>query len=372
MPVFSYCQDAPQDSPKNNAKITVFYSSHCKACMSLEKDFFPVIEEKYKGRLEWEQLNTVDNPEALSLLISVTEQFGGKSALVPAVLVGDYFLVGKNSIIQNLEMAIDSYLKTKAKPLSFLKKDLVDFFKKFSVFTIIGSGLVDGINPCAFAVIVFFVSFLAIYGYRRREIICVGIFYCLAVFITYLLIGLGVFKFLYSIEYIYKLIKAFYYFIALFCFALAGFALYDYFRYKKTGSSDETILQLPKIFKKQINTVIGSRLRERQQESLLSLAVASLAIGFLVSLLEAICTGQVYLPTIVFILKNTDLRLRALAYLILYNLMFILPLVIVFLLSLLGVSSKLLNNFLKRNLGRIKILLAVVFICLGILILSFS
>jgi len=340
--------------------------------MSLKKEVFPKLEEKYKGKLEWDYRNTAEDPKALSLLISVTEQFGGKSAFVPAVLAGDYFLVGKKSITQNIETAIKSYLKTKEKPLSFLKKDLVDFFKKFSVFTIMGSGLVDGINPCAFAVIVFFISFLAVYGYRKREIICVGIFYCLAVFITYLLIGLGVFKFLYSIGYIYKLIKAFYYFIALFCFSLAGFALYDYFKYKKTGSSGETILQLPKIFKKQINVIIGSRLRERKQESLLSLAVSSLAIGFLVSLLEAVCTGQVYLPTIVFILKNTDLRFKALGYLLLYNFMFILPLIVVFLLSLLGVSSKRLNNFLKKNLGRIKILLAIVFICLGTLILSFN
>ena len=364
IPIFSYSQDSP--------KATVFYSPHCKVCMKLKEDLFPAMQEKYKDKLKWEYLNTADDPEALSLLISVTEQFGGEGASVPAVLVGDHFLLGKNIITQNLQGAIESYLKTKQKPFAFFKKDLVELFKKFSVFTIMGSGLVDGINPCAFAVIVFFISFLAVYGYRKREIICVGIFYCLAVFITYLLIGLGVFKFLYSIGYFYRLIKAFYYFIALFCFSLAGFALYDYFRYKKTGSSDDTILQLPKIFKKQINIVIGSRLRKKKQEGLVSLAIASLVIGFLVSLLEAVCTGQVYLPTIVFILKNTDLRLKALGYLLLYNFMFILPLVIVFLLSLLGVSSNWLNNFLKKNLGRIKILLAVVFICLGILILSLN
>ncbi len=360
---FAYCNEGPT--------AIVFYSPNCKVCLKLKKDFLPQIEQKYKNQLEWQYLNTAQDPESLSLLMSVTEQFGGEGASVPAILVGNSFLVGNTPIRERLDEAIVKYLKEKKKPLAFLRKDLVDLFRKFSVFAIMGSGLIDGINPCAFAVIVFFISFLAVYGYRRREIILIGTSYCLAVFITYLLIGLGIFKFLYSIEYIYFLIKGFYYLVALFCFTLGILALYDYFKFKKTGSSDETILQLPKFLKKRINLVIGSKMREKQK-GIFGLVVASFVVGFLVSLLEAVCTGQVYLPTIVFILKNTDLKLKALSYLLLYNFMFILPLVVIFLLSLLGVSSAGLSNFLKKNLGRIKILLAVVFIGLGILILSLN
>jgi len=214
-------------------------------------------------------------------------------------------------------------------------------------------------------------SFLGVYGYKRTEIIYVGIFYCLAVFITYLLIGLGFFNFFYSLEQIYLIVKAFYYFIAVFCFLMAIAAFWDYYKFKKTGHSEEAILQLPKFLKKRINLVIGSRMRKKKG-GVWGLCVSSFIVGFLVSLLEAVCTGQVYLPTIVFILKNTDLKVKAATYLLIYNFMFVLPLIIIFLLSLAGVNSAKFNNFLKKNLGRIKILMALVFFCLGFFILFIS
>ena len=350
---------------------TLFYSNHCKICHDLGEEFLPQIEEKYKDSLEWQKLNTAENAEGLNLLISLSKQFSLKEALIPSILVGDTFLVGGNEIKDNLEIAIKVASKAEKSPISFLKTDLIDFFKKFSVLTVIGNGLVDGINPCAFAVIVFFISFLGVYGYKKVEIIYVGTFYCLAVFSTYLLIGLGFFNFFYSLEQVYLIIKVFYYFVAVFCFLMAIAALYDYYKLKKTGCSDETILQLPKFLKKRINIVIGSRMRKKKG-GIWGLCISSFVVGFLVSLLEAVCTGQVYLPTIVFILKNTDLKIKAATYLILYNFMFIFPLIIIFFLSLVGVSSAKFNSFLKKNLGKVKILMAVVFFCLGIFIVFLS
>ena len=363
LPISSFAQE--------KVTATLFYSTHCKICHELREELLPEIEDKYKGSLEWQKFNTTEDADSLSLLISVSKQFNLKQALVPSILVGDTLLVGENEIKDNLETAIRVALETKKSPLSFLKTDVIDFFKKFSVFTVIGNGLIDGINPCAFAVIVFFISFLGVYGYKRAEIIYVGVFYCLAVFITYLLIGLGFFNFFYSLEQVYFAIKAFYYFVAFFCFLMGMIAVYDYYRFKKTHRSQEAILQLPKFLRKRINIVIGSRMREKKG-GILGLCISSFIVGFLVSLLEAVCTGQVYLPTIVFILKNTDLKLKAATYLFLYNFMFILPLIVIFLLSLAGVNSAKFNNFLKKNLGRIKILMALVFFCLGILILGLS
>jgi len=351
--------------------VTVFVSPTCKICLKMKNEFLPAIKEKYKDQIKWQELNTFE-PDNLAVLISLTKKFGREKPLVPAILVGNTLLFGRKEIKTNLDTTIEHYLKLKPYVFKFQRIDLLDVFKKLSILTVAGSGLVDGINPCAFAVIVFFISFLAVYGYKKREIIYVGTFYCLAVFCTYLLIGVGFFKFLYALNTMYLFIKGFYYFIAFFCFSLGLLALYDYIRFKKTGTAEDTILQLPKLFKKQINIVIGSRLRERKEEGVYSLIITSFVVGFLVSLLEAVCTGQVYLPTIVFILKNTDLQLRALAYLILYNLMFILPLILVFLLSLFGVTHIKFNTFLRRNLGKIKIGLALVFFILGALIFSLN
>jgi len=54
------------------------------------------------------------------------------------------------------------------------------------------------------------------------------------------------------------------------------------------------------------------------------------ATGFLVSVLELACTGQIYLPTLIFISHVPELRANALIYLLVYNFMFVIPLIVVF------------------------------------------
>jgi len=367
LPIFSYGQEGPQEE----AVVTFFYSPHCNACFKIKEEIFPPLMEKYEDKVSWQLLDTFDS-ENLSLLEAVTDYFGGQTALVPAILVGNSFLVGLVSIEENINAAIEAAFKEGEPQLKFPKKDLVSIFEKISVFTIMGSGLIDGINPCAFAVIVFFISFLSVYGYRKRDMAWVGTFYCLAVFISYLLLGLGFFRFLYALKNIYIVIKLFYYFVAIFCFTIGIVTFIDYLRYRKSGRPEDTILQLPVFFKKKINVAVGTRLREKKKRSVVGLAAASFSIGILVSLLEAVCTGQVYIPIIVFILKNTDLQVKAAMYLLLYNLMFIFPLIAIFILSLIGVKHISFSNFLKRNLGKIKILMVFVFFILGALILVLS
>ena len=242
-------------------------------------------------------------------------------------------------------------------------------FKKITFWAIIGNGLIDGINPCAFAVIVFFISFLTVYKYNRREIILVGSSYCVAVFLAYLLLGLGVFKFLYAMRGFAYVIKGFYILTAAVCFLFFVLSIYDFIVYKKTKKSDGMILQLSLANKTRIHKIMGFFLRDKQK-STLRLVLAALAVGFCVSLVEAVCTGQVYVPTCVLILQDPHLRARAAVYLVLYNLMFIVPLVSVFVLALLGYESKGFNDFFKKHLGLTKILLCLVFLALFILLLG--
>jgi hypothetical protein len=92
--------------------------------------------------------------------------------------------------------------------------------------------------------------------------------------------------------------------------------------------------------------------------------------GIAVSVLESVCTGQVHLPTIVFVLRDASLRVHAFAYLVLYNVMFILPLVVIFILAYLGLQSSVLVRLAQRHTGTTKLLLTVVFIGLGVLLLA--
>ena len=74
-----------------------------------------------------------------------------------------------------------------------------------------------------------------------------------------------------------------------------------------------------------------------------------MASGFVVSILEFTCTGQVYLPTILFVTNIPSMRVSATSYLVLYNVMFIVPLLIIFGIVYWGVTSEQLGFFLRRE-----------------------
>jgi hypothetical protein len=189
--------------------------------------------------------------------------------------------------------------------------------------------------------------------------------------LTYLAIGFGFFKALYSLQGFFLVSKGIYLAIGVLSLFLGFVAINDYVIYKKTGRTEGLALQLPRPIKNKIHSIVGAYYRKDkkgQDKALSGLFASALIVGFLVSLLEAVCTGQLYLPTIVFVLKDGALRAKALTYLILYNLMFIVPLIVVFLLALTGTSSKQFEGFARRHLGLIKVAMAAVFFGLGVVL----
>ncbi len=254
------------------------------------------------------------------------------------------------------------------------KEVLLERFQSWTTGTVVVNGLIDGINPCAFTVLVFFMSFLAFVGYRKKQMFVLGAFFILAVFITYLLIGLGLFEFFRRLEAFSFLSKLIYLLTAILALVLGALSFYDYWVFKKTGNPEKVTLKLPEIIKRRIHSVIKDRTDKRSDESLakgsiLKLAFAALSSGFIVSILESVCTGQLYLPTIVYVLGVEHLRLRAVLYLLLYNLMFILPLTAIFVFALLGMTSESFASIAKKHLAKIKLATAAVFLALGLALL---
>ena len=124
-------------------------------------------------------------------------------------------------------------------------------------------------------------------------------------------------------------------------------------------------LQLPDFLKKRIHKVIREKTKAKNY------IIAALCAGFIISLLELACTGQVYFPTIIFMTSVPSLHFMAKFYLILYNLMFITPLVIIFLIVYYGISSLQLTDFMQRHTQSIKLLTSIFFFILAsILILT--
>jgi cytochrome c biogenesis protein CcdA len=359
-------------------KLLFFYSENCHACQKTKHEVMPEIEREFIDKIIIEYLDTADLNN-YQLMLALKEKYKCLESGVPSAFIDGQFIVGFPQIKEKLKSTILVTLE-KERIEEFRRLpgfDLVKQFLSFGALAIAVAGLLDGINPCAFTVIVFFISFLALQGYRRRELAIIGLAFIFAVFLTYVLIGLGIFNFLYAFSKFYLITKVLYYIIALSCFVLGGFALYDIWLFKKTGQTEGLILQLPKVIKQRIHSVIGMYYRKTQEEKstdapapkLSRLIASAFVTGFLVSLLESVCTGQLYVPTITFVLKETSLRLRALAYLLFYNIMFILPLGVILLLALFGTTQQGFSRFIKAHLPAVKLSMAILFFALGVFIL---
>ena len=84
---------------------------------------------------------------------------------------------------------------------------------------------------------------------------------------------------------------------------------------------------------------------------------------------ESICTGQVYVPTLVLMSKEFGLGSRWFGFLLLYNLMFILPLLVLFLAAWKGTTTPILLRWSKMNVIGGKIALGCFFIGMALLMI---
>jgi hypothetical protein len=309
-------------------------------------------------------------PQEAALNEAMSEKYGLPDEyhlLAPMIFIGEDYLLPTEINLERLQALIENPEVAKAPPPwanlagneEAATSQIVERFNQFSLLAVAGAGLLDGVNPCAFTTLIFFVSYLALVGRKGRDILLVGSAFTLAVFLTYLLMGLGLAEIIRQVSSFNLIGRLIYGLTAIICLGLAFLSLLDYFKIRQ-GRLTEISLQLPKSLKQRIHQTIRTHSRMRGYVG------AAFGAGVLVSLFELACTGQVYLPTIVFVTGVAELRLIALAYLVLYNLMFIVPLAFVFGLTYLGTSSQQFTTFFQAKAGTVKLLTAALFGVLGL------
>lgn len=377
---FFFSQSVYADSSAP-VRMYFFYSEDCEECLAIKNDFLPRLNRKYPSSLKVKYLE-MNDPKIYGLMTELEGRYGRElKNPPPTIFIDDQVLDGKEEVKERLEEIIkDSILKggcawpdekrpemdSKDENRAETKDAIVEKFKNLGVLAVIGGGLVDGINPCAFTTLIFFISYLAFVGRKGREIILVGGAFTTAIFITYLLIGVGLFEFIRRITILPSLSHIVSLLVAGGAVLLGILSLYDYYQIK-AGRTKYVKLQLSKTLKKRIHGVIrrGSKTRHY--------VLGAFFIGFLISFLELACTGQVYFPVILVLRHVSELRIYALFYLILYNLMFILPLIVVFILAYYGLTpEERLAKLTQKHLGKTKILLAILFFGLAGLLIVFN
>lgn len=213
---------------------------------------------------------------------------------------------------------------------------------------VLSAGLLNSFNPCAIAILLIFIAFMFTVRKSRKIILVMGSVYIISLFITYLAIGLGLLKVV-QISNTPNLIS-------------------------KIGAGIVIFIGLWGLFSSIFKTkfhILAIPMKARQIIANWATKVtvpAAIMMGILVGISEFPCAGAIYVATLTFLNAKTTF-LTGLIYLILYNLMFILPLVVILLISTNRMVAEKIINIDENNSPRIRIIIALMMIAIGLLIL---
>jgi cytochrome c biogenesis protein CcdA len=214
--------------------------------------------------------------------------------------------------------------------------------------TVVVTALVDSINPCAIGVLILLLSTLLVTK-RKEKILKIGSLYILAVFITYFLFGLGLVSFMAAIP---QVIAEYISIAVGLVVVFAGIIeIKDYFWYGQG-----------------ISLMIPSKYAASIKEKMQSLSIGTVVfLGVFVASVELPCTGGPYLAITLLLAQQFDMS--ALLLLVVYNIIFILPLAVIVGLVLVGTKLHHIQEWKQASKRYMRLANGVILVSLGMLLM---
>lgn len=223
----------------------------------------------------------------------------------------------------------------------------------FTLPVIIVAGLIDGINPCAIGMMILLLGYMIVFAKEKEKVPKIGAVYIITVFVTYLFIGIIFYKFigaLVSQSYYRDISRIIEYVLGAIIIIAGLINIKDYFWYGKGIS-----LQIPESQRMKLTRFV-------QKASI----PATIVLGIIVTLFELPCSLPLYVGSIGLLYENLG-RGHVIAYLLVYNLMFVLPLGVIYVLTLLGKRVADLKEWQEKRQREMKLGMGIVLVLLGAL-----
>ncbi|MBI4087922.1 hypothetical protein HY418_00890 [Candidatus Kaiserbacteria bacterium] len=211
------------------------------------------------------------------------------------------------------------------------------------------AALIDSINPCAFGILLLTIAFLLSLQKTRASILKIGGVYILGLLTVYFLIGLGILQVLHLFNTPHFMAKV----GAVLLIALGGINLINEF-----FPSFPIKLRIPQA----AHTKMASLMNKASLP-------AVFLLGALVGLCEFPCTGGPYLM-VLGLLHDQGTYLAGVGYLLLYNLIFILPLVLILFIASDNALLTKVQAWKKSETKHMRLWGGIAMVILGILIFA--
>lgn len=360
------------------AKLEYYGEIGCAHCDLFEEKILPAAEKTAGIEVVAEYFDILSK-EGFERCENRLGEMGYSFSIFPVLVIGNNVYQGNSAIETGLLPELEQFtlhgtylprLETGSPNSSALSESpdtpIAGNSPERAVLPVLLAGLIDGVNPCAFATMLFFLSWIFLKGGTRRRILLAGLGFIAGIFLAYLAIGFGLLSVLRVAGKLVLLRQIMKYFFILMSLVFALLSLYDAAMFRRKGSAAPILLQLPPTLKKHIHGVV--RRSSFTGEGFEFMLVPALALtGALVAMLELACTGQIYFPTIVYMVQSSQGH-GPLLWLLFYNFAFILPLGVLFAAVLMGVAQQQIREWFSRNLAVGKIATALLFALLAVVI----
>jgi len=346
---------APQVQAQEEADMIYFGSKFCVSCARVEEA--GVFESIANQGFVIQTYYLEDDAAYLGLLRDYQDAYGLPldSVSTPIIFVGEESFAGEEDILNAFNSGRLVTLMTTESLRSPTQAPLADF----SLITFILLGLVDSVNPCAIAMLLMFISLLN-FSTKKRVILSVAFTYIGTIFVSYFLFGTILYRVLTTIPGGSLLVQI----VPWVIIVLAGVLLvlngYDFIvtyfeRYDKVKN------QLPKGIKR-FNQRLMKAFTQKMEEGSPVVYLITFLVALIVSATEFLCTGQAYLTAILHLIQSSTLVARGIALLVIYNTIFVLPLILITIIAVKANSIMGVSIFMRERLHWIKLFNALVFL----------
>ncbi|HWQ64438.1 MAG TPA: hypothetical protein VN429_08470 [Methanospirillum sp.] len=328
---------------------TFFYNTHCGAC-HLAMTYLNEYSAAHPG-VVITSYDLFNSSESKVLFEQYKTEYHRQYVSVPSVFIGNAGLEGESAIRENFDTLVTWYGQNKKTGLSGQNSTPVAAKKGtwnvISIPLVLIAGLVDGINPCASAVLVFLLILLMTIRQKQR-ILLAGIVFTCAVYFMYFVSGTGI----YSLPAIAGILRGYSLIVGIIAVVTGLLWIRD--------------------------AIISSNVAETTEQWSCGVLCGKLhtmtiliafGLGLLIGVLELSCTGGIYLAIQDMISFRVDI-VQGLVYLFLYNLAFIMPLLLITLLFYWWIPAEDTDEGSGRNPGRFRLFTGMLLLVFAFLVMS--
>ena len=342
---------------EESACIYLFYGDGCAHCAKVDL-FINQLETEYPD-IAIHRFEIYNNRSNALILTDYFDAYDipNKDRGIPAIFISDKYLIGDKLILSNLENEIMDYPLAPCPRSEYIDATgmtdaaaPLERLKTLSIVTVIGAAIVDSINPCAIAVLLLLLGALLATGDRKKALKA-GFAFTISIYIAYFLFGLGLFSALQITGISYW----FYQIIGYLAIIIGLVNIKDYLWYGAGGF----VMEIPRKWRPALKKMLGK----------VTTPVGAFLAGFVVCLFELPCTGGPYILILGLLAERTT-QMAAIPILLLYNLVFILPLIIITVLIYSGYTNiEKSTKWKDENIRKLHLVAGIIMLILGTIII---